>query len=75
MKAAELKNAVDVGYAARQDAKTASMRDEVAAISSHPYDDWTVDDYIDPTFFTGLISGKSGGKFLNFKARKQPRSH
>ena len=68
MEASLLKNATDRAYAERMDARQNSVRDEVAAIPAHPYDDWTVDDYIDPTFYTGLVAGKSG-KYLNFKRR------
>lgn len=69
MQANELKNRIDRSYAERMDARKTSVRDQVAAITTHPYDDWTLDDYIDPAFYNGLVVGKSGGKFLNFKRK------
>jgi hypothetical protein len=75
MQALELKNEVDRRYAERRDAQATGVREQIAAISSHPYDDWTVDDYIDPTFFNGMVVGKcSSGKFLNFRSKSaKPR--
>lgn len=68
MKANELKNDVDRAYARRMDAQTRSVRDEIAEIPAHPYDDWSVDDCIDPALFNGLVAGK-GNRYLNFRRK------